>query len=625
MLSSIRTGLRNTRFSGAEIFLLIVLLAFGIPMALIIPVGAGQDEDTHLVRVWELSEFAFLPEKRPARQLRYPAIYEEVSYRNQVLVQIVEPGFWTKYGGLRMFDHGFFYGPLGTRSLYSPALLLPQALAMRYFGRRADLPALFVFYACRFAGLLSYILLVWAAVRLIPFGKWLLAILAASPMALFQASTITADTISNGIGFLFVASSLTLAKSEGLGWREWLGLAGLVFMLFLAKINLIGLVLLPLLIIPPAKYRNKSAYWLLIVAVIVLFSIEVLGWNLITYSYFEGAPSKADPSGQLMYILGHPLPFFITVLKNLSVRGLGYLTEWIGLYGYGYWSVPAAVYVFYVAGIAGALLLASDRHAADRKTGIALALTFLASYWVTVLSLYLSFNLVGSPDIYGIHGRYFIPLVPPLLLAFFALPRTNKFSLSSATWAAILALGALVLFLAGTVLSYYVQCGGSYYRPGLCYQPVYKNFVPRARYSPPISAGTLLVQEIRPACNGMTELRVWVNPSAQQDVGTTEFIFQDSADRRNLASASVLNSRMPAESWYTLSFKPDWVSAGKLYSLKILGLGAPPGQGLTVAYSLKPEYSPGNLYVNGEPLQDDIIFQYGCIAGLQKIWESRGP
>ena len=43
------------------------------------------------------------------------------------------------------------------------------------------MPALLAFYAARFAGLLSYLLLTWLAIRQIPFGKWILLVLAALP------------------------------------------------------------------------------------------------------------------------------------------------------------------------------------------------------------------------------------------------------------------------------------------------------------------------------------------------------------------------------------------------------------------------------------------------------------
>ena len=154
-----------------------------------------------------------------------------------------------------MDAHDYVYANVETRSVYSPALLLPQALALRYLGLSLQLPALAVYYACRLVGLLSYLLLGWLAVRLIPFGKWLLAVLIVSPMALFQASTISADTISNGIGFFFLAASLAIAARKEITLEDWLLLLGLIALLFIGKVNLLFLVLLPFLLIPPRASR----------------------------------------------------------------------------------------------------------------------------------------------------------------------------------------------------------------------------------------------------------------------------------------------------------------------------------------------------------------------------------
>jgi hypothetical protein len=89
--------------------------------------------------------------------------------------------------------------------------------------------------------------------------------------------------------------------------------------------------------------------------------------------------------------------------------------------------------------------------------------------------------------------------------------------------------------------------------------------------------------------------------------------------------SSVTNDQIPAETWYPLNFNPDWDSAGKQYLLKILSTNTPVGGGLKFLYSLHPEFDLGNLYENGEPVQEDIVLQYGCVTGLRKIWLTGKP
>ena len=256
--------------SGPEKFLLLVLAIFGSLTCLSLPLSAGYDEETHFIRAWEMAHLYLIPNEQLGAKLPFPALYWELSYRRQPLVEAMEPGFWSKYGSLHIDAHDYIYANVSTRSVYSPLLLLPQALALRYLGLSLQLPALAVYYACRFAGLLSYLILCWLAVRAIPFGKWLLAILAVSPMALFQASSISTDTISNGIGFLFLGASLGVASRQEISWKSWWLLLGLVALLFMAKVNLLFMVLLPFLLIPPARFKMKYGYAMLLAATAAL-------------------------------------------------------------------------------------------------------------------------------------------------------------------------------------------------------------------------------------------------------------------------------------------------------------------------------------------------------------------
>jgi hypothetical protein len=120
---------------GAEIYLLIVLLVFGLGIGILLPVSGGYDEETHLLRVWEMSSYTFIPNDKLGADMPFPAVYWEMSYRRPFIVRPVEADFWEKYGNLRLDALGYIYSGVQTRSVYSPPLLLPQALVMRFLGR----------------------------------------------------------------------------------------------------------------------------------------------------------------------------------------------------------------------------------------------------------------------------------------------------------------------------------------------------------------------------------------------------------------------------------------------------------------------------------------------------------
>jgi uncharacterized membrane protein len=625
MLSSIKTTVKNTHFSRIEILLFFILITFGIPMVVLIPPGAGYDEEDHLARVWELSAFSFIPGQMSAQEMRYPIMFRDLAYRQQSVAGIIDTDFWQRHAGVSLYERGYVHREINTKSVYSPALLLPQAIVMR-FGRQAGLPALPILYMTRFAGLLSYLVLVWLAIRWIPFGEWILLVLAVSPMALFQATTISTDAVSNGIGFLFIAGCLRAAGFNEISWRECTHLVFLIFLLFLAKLNLIPLVLLPFLLITPSRFINKGIYVFLLAMTVFLFIVEVAGWHMITSIRLDPLlANDANLTAQVIYILGHPFIFLQTVIKDFLMNGLVYFQGWINGYGYYYWTPPQIVSLFFLLSLGSALLIAVPPDKLSKKFHIVFILVFATSYLATILSLYTTFTPVGSDKIFGVQGRYFIPLV---LLLFLVLPNLSwakNIARSSPKWIIGFLIPALSLNVLGIYFSFYVPCGPTFYQTGLCYQPLYRDFTSGTRVSQPISNENAFAQEIHPACNGLTELRVLVIPAIPEDKGITRFLLRDPLNNQFLMDSSVPNDDIQEETWYSVSFDPDWGSEGRRYILTILSTNTPAGQGLKLLHSLQPEINIGNLYENGELTQGNIVLQYGCITGLRKLGMTGKP
>jgi hypothetical protein len=66
-----------------------------------------------------------------------------------------------------------------------------------------------------------------------------------------------------------------------------------------------------------------------------------------------------------------------------------------------------------------------------------------------------------------------------------------------------------------------------------------------------------------------------------------------------------------------MRFPSEGGSSGQLYILTLTGSAS--DDGLRLGYSEKPEYLDGRLMENDTALGQDILFQYGCVAGLQQL------
>lgn len=624
MLSSLRSKIKDTHISRVENLFILFVLLFGIPMIFLIPPGAGYDEEDHLVRIWEMARGSLLPGQLGPQEMQYPIVFRDFAYRQQGNSGVIDAAYWEKYRRTSLYEDGIVRRELDTKSVYSPPLLLPQAVAMRLFHRGEDSSALTLFYASRFASLISYLVLGWLSIRLLPDGKWILFVLALAPMALFQAATISPDAISNGIGFLFIAGSLRAAMQNEPGWREAVGLLFLVFLLFLAKLNLIPLVLLPFLIMPPGRFRQPRVYFFLLAGTVILFLLEVAGWNLIAAARSNPLMANdANPKDQILYIAGYPFTFFINLIKDAITNGWTYFQGWINGYGYFFWTPPLVIAVFFLLGLGAALRIDSTREWIDAKDRLAFGVVFLAGYLATILSVYLTFTPPGVNYILGVQGRYFVVLVLPIFLAISSIARPNKLSVPDSKWITGPLTIALALNLAAIYFSFHVPCGATFYRADLCYQPSFRDFPRETRVSSPIADDVTMTQNIQVACNGLGGIRIFM--SSPGDRGTTRFIVQDASSGETLLDTSVVNSKFPTEDWYRLSFEPDWGSAGKEYTLQIIGAESPASHGPQVLFTTELESGLGNLSENGQELQEDILLQYGCTTGLRKIWRTGRP
>jgi hypothetical protein len=147
---------------------------------------------------------------------------------------------------------------------------------------------------------------------------------------------------------------------------------------------------------------------------------------------------------------------------------------------------------------------------------------------------------------------------------------------------------------------------------------VYKDWAPDSNYSEPLAAEDEFTQEIVPECEGMTELRIWLDASSANPFGSTAVLLRDPPRDLTLVEETFPNHMLPHRNWLSLLFPPQGQSKGHLYLLR---LRAEPGQGpgAQVALSLHPEYTIGNLSRGSQPSELDIVFQYGCLTGLEKV------
>ncbi len=318
---------------------------------------------------------------------------------------------------------------------YFPAFYLPGALGIEA-GALAGQRPLAALYTGRLFMLLSYIALGAAALSLARFGRPLLFAILSLPMSVSLAASFNQD------GQLIAAAALCGAlltwEPKTLPQARWIAAA--IFAVFLCSKPPYGLLLFCAML--PLARRGMLRRLLQLGCFGLPALIWVLAMLRFTFTPVRRKPyhpgplwpghhaltlHAVDPAGGLLVLIAHPAQIFLLPIHTIIDNFGQFRIQFIGVLGWLNVSLPADMYHDWsIALLAAALATLFADHASQRIMNwrltnalLVLALS-LATIIAVALSLYLDWTNLGSASLIGMQGRYFIVMVPFILLA---LPR----------------------------------------------------------------------------------------------------------------------------------------------------------------------------------------------------------
>lgn len=264
--------------------------------------------------------------------------------------------------------------------------------------------------------LLFYAACVYVAVKLIPFGKAMMAAISLLPMALETAGSFSYDVLVNGLSFLFIGYVFYLAYGrEGARLKDWILMAVIIF--FLAPVKVVYVLLAFLCLLIPMKSRKK--FWLGTAGVVAAGGISCLILRLtaimnLAVQSGAGSAGTAENTYSISYILSD-IPRVVGVLYNTLCRMSDAI--FAPLYGQklGYWDVSVPYYIsFGLVLVLAVSLLAKDKERIYIKSWhkILMLVLIIGMTGGITLSMMLDFTDVTDTVVRGIQGRYFIPFLP---------------------------------------------------------------------------------------------------------------------------------------------------------------------------------------------------------------------
>lgn len=270
-------------------------------------------------------------------------------------------------------------------------------------------------YGARIINMIIAIFLLYAAIKIMPFGKLGMLISMCFPIAIEGFTSMSPDAITISVAYLFTAYVLNIVfnKEKKVRKVDVFVLAVLSILISLCKIVYLPLVGL-LLLIPREKFKTRKQQVLtvgIIMAVSIIANLVWLGVSSMYLSMYKDGNS----GDQLSTLLHNPIEYLQRLFTTISVFGGDYIYSLLGL-ELG-WNEFAYMYTLFplLFGLLFIYANTSDESVKVRFTkyqNIIIGLIILAVVGLIFTSLYIQWNEPQNTTIIGVQGRYFIPLIP---------------------------------------------------------------------------------------------------------------------------------------------------------------------------------------------------------------------
>ncbi len=400
---------KNKKYSIEKVFLILAII-IGAIYLLVIPVGRVPDEPSHFLRAYEISEGHMVSEK--------DANKSSGRVLSKHLYEVVDPLDNMNYCNLfskidQKVDNNTEFITFPGSSLYSPISYLPQSIGI-FISKIFTRSILIQVYAGRIFNFITWLIIMYFALKFIPCFKRFFMVCAFLPMVMQEAISLSPDGLTMSISFLLLAYVLNLryCKISKISSKQKLFLLAITTILSLCKIVYLPLCLL-IFLIPENKFNNKKDKYITIGLMALWVIIINIIWLMIASQYLIEFTSGVNSKDQVIYILSNPIKYILVMFNTFSSNIMDYATQMAGK-SLEWFSVNLSYFYPIISLGLLAYLAYQDQTKEvkiDKVTKILSLLILIVCVILIFTSLYVQWTKVGNIIIEGIQGRYFIPLL----------------------------------------------------------------------------------------------------------------------------------------------------------------------------------------------------------------------
>jgi len=420
--------------SPARLFLLFSGV-FGFTLLVIVPPFGGADEPMHFERTYEVATGNFLGTTEAPAGI---SLFIEKSFAS-VRANIISgtPIGWEQIRELHNIAlQQDVMAPIPNperkvMAIHNPLSYLPAAAGFR-IGLWLDLSPLYLLYLSRLISFLVGTWLVWQAISLLPAHAYRLCMVALLPTSVFLFATLTIDTFTIGLAFLFFAMVTRhyTQPTIPITFKQSAALITVAFLLSQCKSAYLLLPLLVILLPREIFASNRHRLTVLLQSTLPGMILSIAWLLLARQEYFDGISYQTEgglvnPDAQIGFILTEPFSYLLVLLRTVFASPWlpKSMFEMTAVLGWNQVSLPAFLFVPLFTGLIVVLL--GDPQRLQRSPTLWQKVVQTSIVVMTIIIsltfLYIQWTQLQGETIKGFQGRYLLPLLP---LVFCLLPLT---------------------------------------------------------------------------------------------------------------------------------------------------------------------------------------------------------
>ncbi len=429
-----------------ELYFILYAALFGILYSILLPPFSAPDEDRHYLVAYRISNAIMM------QKINDPIGYiymrqcdtgERIIPVNnqQVIDNLTELLSWGNDESKDVISSKIAYNLKVPITLY-----IPQALGIT-MGRILRVGNVQLVYCGRLMNLLFFVAITAMAIRLIPYGKWIIFAICQIPIVMELVTSYSYDTIILAMTFLIVAYILKKKKKKESASKKQLWWFAIICIIY-APLKPVYIPVIAIMFMIPNKKINVSLRKSVLYKAGVFFAALVMTVGVYKYSVFntisvanertqkrvvniqtnewattleealqiEDQAHYAHPN--LNYLIENPFDIIESYAGALINLGDELLLSMFGKYLSWYDVVLPTFIAIFVMGYIYLSFTYEDY-------SIIPSMNFIRRCWVVfmifgicvavLLTFYLQVTVLGRKMIYGVQGRYFIPALIPVV------------------------------------------------------------------------------------------------------------------------------------------------------------------------------------------------------------------